>query len=94
MNLIFKPHIIEKLCDKHHVSEDEVREAVLDPRLILERTRSGDNPWTQNLRYRAIGKSKGGRILRVILENVYDEFQVVTVFDAPNAERKRYERRR
>ncbi len=86
MHLVFKPHIVAKLWDKHGVVPEEVGEALQDPKRITVRTGSA----SKDRRYRIIGKTYGGRILRVILEFSYTEVTVVTAFDAPESDVRRY----
>ncbi|MEX2536104.1 MAG: DUF4258 domain-containing protein [Trueperaceae bacterium] len=87
MKLVFKPHTLEKLAEKHVVTEDEVREAIEDASLDIRRHRRRRN---KQVRYVVIGKTIGSRFLRIVLEKVYDEFVVITAFDASEADKKRY----
>jgi len=92
---IFRPHILDKIWQKHQVIEDEVEEVYSDPDRITERTGGARG---NNRRYLEIGETKGGRILRIVYEAEYNDGSqgsliLITAFEAPEADRKRYRRK-
>lgn len=89
MHLVFKPHIVAKLWDKHGVIPEEVEEALQDPKRFVRRHRTGRGGAP---RYIVVGKSGHDRILKVIIDIGYDELkgekatEVVSALDAPSVE--------
>ena len=93
MDLIFKDHIVEKLWTKHQVTEDEVKSAVRDAKRVFIRAKAGQVQIGQSKRFLIIARTNGGRILRIIIEEDYNRYVVVTAFDAPESDKRRYRRR-
>jgi len=95
MALKIKPHILEKIEEKHSVTKEEVLSVLDDPDRMTERTGSA---YGNNKRYKVIGETTGNRILRVITEAEYTsgssgELTLITAFDAPEADKRRYRRK-
>jgi uncharacterized DUF497 family protein len=95
MGFIYKNHILEKIWNKHGVIQEEVDEVLTDPDRITVRTGGARG---NNRRYLVIGESEGSRVLRVIFEEEYNgdsqgRLILITAFDAPEADKRRYRRK-
>jgi len=90
LNLIFKPHILDKLRDKHRVTQEEVEEAAEDPHRYVRRHTKGRSGAQ---RFLVIGQTGSGRYLRMVVETSYDGFIVISAYDAPEQDRRQHRRR-
>jgi uncharacterized DUF497 family protein len=88
--IIWIDEIIEKLFEKHHVLQDEVREIFNNKshfRFVEKGHRPGENV------YAALGKTDAGRrliVFFVLKKN--KQALIVSARDMTSAERKRYEK--
>ena len=95
MRLVFKPYVLEKLEEKHGVTQEEVEEAIADGQRCT--FRHGVKSKTMQ-RYISVGKTLGGRFLRIIHDREFDEttrreyMVVVTALNAYDEDKTRYKR--
>ena len=91
VDIIWLPHIIDKLATKHRVTPEEVDE-VLFRRPLFRKVQKGHNPGEDV--YSALGQTESGRYLIVIF--VYKrtrEALVISARDMDRKERRQYDRR-
>ena len=88
-NFIWLPDIIDKLAFKHHVETSEVEEA-FDNRPKIRFVQKGDRKGEDV--YLALGRTKGGRYLAVIIHKNKDAL-ILSARDMARRERKQYERK-
>lgn len=87
--LIWLYDIIEKIEQKHHVQQNEVRE-VLENRPKFRFVEKGNRP-DEDV-YAASGQNNGGRYLIIFfVHKKKDRVIILTARDMTRAERKRYE---
>ncbi|MBF8265107.1 MAG: uncharacterized protein HW384_971 [Dehalococcoidia bacterium] len=87
--LIWLYDIVEKIAQKHHVQQNEVRE-VLENRSKFRFVENGNRP-DEDV-YAASGQTNGGRYLIIFFVHKTDDKAVIlTARDMTKAERKRYE---
>lgn len=91
VDIIWLPHVIDKLASKHRVTPEEVDE-VLFGRPLYRKVQKGHVPGEDV--YAALGRTQGGRYLIVIF--VYKQTREALVLSARDMERKerrQYDRR-
>ena len=91
VDIIWLPHIIDKLATKHRVAPEEVDE-VLFSRPLYRKIQKGHNPGEDV--YSALGQTDSGRYLIVIF--VYKQTRealVISARDMDRKERRQYDRR-
>lgn len=91
VDIIWLPHIIDKLATKHRVTPEEVDE-VLFSRPLYRKVQKGHIPGEDV--YSALGQTEGSRYLIVIF--VYKQTRealVLSARDMDRKERRQYDRR-
>ena len=91
VDIIWLPHVIDKLASKHRVTPEEVDE-VLFSRPLYRKVQKGHVPGEDV--YAALGRTQAGRYLIVIF--VYKQTREALVLSARDMERKerrQYDRR-
>lgn len=87
--VVIREEIVEKIWRKHHVDEDEVREAIHTARTRFKRLEKG-RVLGEDL-YGAYGQSESGRYLSVFfLHKRNQDAFVISARDMDSKERKRY----
>lgn len=90
-NLIWLPHIVQKLWQKHQVSQFEVEELFQAKprfRFVENGHRPGENV------YAALGQTEAGRYLTCFFVYKHNgQALIVSARNMTSAERKRYERK-
>ena len=76
---------------RHRVRKAEVEEALRDPNRYVARTRARSK---NERRYLVVGRTMSGRMLRVILALKENCVYPITAFDATDADRRLYRRKR
>jgi len=76
---------------RHRVRKREVEEALQDESRYVARTRARKR---EERRYLVVGKTASGRMLRIILAVKPACLYPITAFDAPEADRKLYRRKK
>jgi uncharacterized DUF497 family protein len=89
--LNWKRAIISKLRDKHHVSVEEVEDALTDPKRVQKRV--GVDRKRNQRRYLVIGRTASGRMLSIFLDYNDKGLTPVSARDADDKEYKWYTRR-
>lgn len=90
-NIIWLPHIVDKLAWKHNVTPQEVEEILFDNPLY-RKVQKGHIPG-ENL-YAALGRTEAGRFLIVLfVYKTTHEALLVSARDMTKKEIKQYERR-
>ena len=89
-DIIWLPHIVDKLDWKHHVSPAEVEE-VLFSRAAFRRVQKGHIPGEDV--YSALGQTQAGRYLIVLfVYKASQEALILSARDMDSQERRLYER--
>ena len=91
VDIIWLPHVIDKLASKHRVTPEEVDE-VLFGRPLYRKVQKGHVPGEDV--YAALGRTQAGRYLIVIF--VYKQTRealVLSARDMDRKERRQYDRR-
>jgi hypothetical protein len=89
-DIIWLPHIVDKLDWKHHVSPAEVEE-ILFGQVTFRKVQKGYVPGEDV--YSALGQTQAGRYLIVFfVYKVSREALILSARDMDNQERRRYER--
>jgi len=96
VRLIFKPQILEKLETRHGVSQAEVEDVMAKRSPQRCTIRHGVKGRTLR-RYLSVGKTSGGRFLRVIHDAVLDEegresMVIITALNAYEEDEERYKK--
>ena len=90
-DLIWLPHVVDKLAWKHSVSPEEVEE-VLFSKPVFRKVQKGHIPG-ENL-YTSLGRTRAGRYLAVFfIYKPSHEALIISARDMDEKERKLYERK-
>jgi uncharacterized DUF497 family protein len=73
---------------RHGVTREEAEQAVLDAFALVRSSRPGPNGES---RWRLLGATLSSRVLKLIYTRRGPKLRVVTAYDAPGRERRRYQ---